>query len=163
MCHAVSSLFTAYLCFFQWLNPSSPSSAARTRCLTCTPDFRGSWPNTSLLHIQHVLFYHLGTTYMQPMHLSCWRCLRGAYAVVQPTACLFSLRKLGAGSGRRYFGSGLCKVQCRDSACPEVHLQLPQLHLLCSRWYLQHLLQCLQEGNSISHTCGHVSTSWSHF
>lgn len=44
--------------------------------------------------------------------------------------------------------------QCMSRCTPA----LPQLDLLCSRWYLQHLLQCLQEGNPISYTCDHVST-----
>lgn len=71
------SLFTAYLCFFPPWNPSSPSSAARSRCLTCTPDFCGSWLRW-VWCTSSMFCSTMGTTHMQPMHLSCCRCLRGA-------------------------------------------------------------------------------------
>lgn len=84
------SLFTAHLCFFQWWNPSSTSSAARNRCLTCTPDFCGSW----LIWVCctcSLFCSTTGTTCMQPEHHSA-----NSLHLAQP-------EHGGAGSGRQVF------------------------------------------------------------
>lgn len=149
---------------------SSPSTAARTRCLTCTPDSCAAW-QMSLLHVQHVLFYHLDTSYMQPMHLSGTGLVSQGHMQsfsqqLAPCSAKSSSRKMGAGSMRQLFW--LWPVQSpvwgRDGACSEAHLQLSHFNLLCSRRYaLSIFFQCLQGGSFLQYACDPVTTSWSDF
>lgn len=117
--------------------------------------------NLGLLHLQHVLLHHrynmhaawasvmLELPQKGIMHRSA-----NSLRLAQPEQGVLAV-------GGRYFSSGLCKVSCRASACPEAHLPLPQPPLLHSGWVSPAFLLCLQEGNPIFHTCDHVSTSWS--
>lgn len=120
------SSFTAYLWFFQWWNLSSPSSAARTRYLNCTPDFCGSW----LIWVccTYSMFCSTtGTTYVQPMHLSCWSCLRGP----QHSHSANSLPLAQPEQSECWqWEAGILVLACAKSYAETVHVQRHTCHYL---------------------------------
>lgn len=121
--------------------------------------------NTRLLHVQNVLFYRFGTSYMQPMHLSGTGAASQGHTQSfsqQPALCSTEnrLRKMDTGSMRQVFW--LWPVQSpvggRRCMTTEAHPQLSQFNLLCGRQYvLSIFFHCLQEDSFLQYTYDCVS------
>lgn len=118
--------------------------------------------NTRLLHVQHVLFYRFGTSYMQPMHLSGTGAAsqgRTQSFSQQPALCSAEnrLRKMDTGSIRQVFGLWPVRspVGVRRCMSTEAQPQLLQFNMLCGRQYI--FFQRLEEDSFLQYTCDCVS------